>query len=165
VPFLLAGDEFGRTQKGNNNAYCQDNEISCVDWELAERNAGLLRFTKMMIALRKRRFALSREQFVNRITWHGSRIGDPDWTGQGRALAFQMHGWHGQPDFYVMFNAHWETQGFHIPPDDGQWRWRRLVDTNLPAPDDIVEEKDAVALRPADFYLVAPRSAVILVSP
>lgn len=165
VPFLLAGDEFGRTQKGNNNAYCQDNETSWVDWELAERNAGLLRFTKMMIALRKRRFALSREQFINRITWHGSRIGNPDWTGQGRALAFQMHGWHGQPDFYVMFNAHWETQGFHIPPHDGQWRWRRLVDTNLPAGDDILEEKDAIPLRPADFYLVAPRSAVILVSP
>lgn len=165
VPFLTAGDEFGRTQKGNNNAYCQDNDISWVDWALADHNAGLLRFSKMMIALRKRRFALSREQFINRITWHGTKIGDPDWSGASRALAFQMHGWHNQPDFYVMFNAHWDTQRFHIPPDDGQWRWRRLVDTHLPAPDDILEEKDAVALKPADHYLVSPRSAVILISP
>ena len=68
MPLLLQGDEFGRTQQGNNNAYCQDNEISWVDWTLAEKNAGLLRFTRMMIALRKKHFALSREQFVSRVT-------------------------------------------------------------------------------------------------
>ena len=78
----------------------------------------------------------------------GARIGDPDWSGQSRALAFQMLGWHGQPDFYVMFNAHWETQRFHIPPHDGQWRWRRLVDTHLPSPDDILDEdKDVEEIR------------------
>jgi glycogen operon protein len=162
VPFLLHGDEFGRTQKGNNNAYCQDNALSWVDWEFAQKNAGQLRFTQMMIALRKRHFALSREQFVNRVTWHGTRVGEPDWTGQQRTLAFQLHGWHGQPDLFVLFNAHWEWQKFHLPPHDGRWRWKRLVDTNLPAPDDIVEEKDAVALRPGDHYVAAPRSAVIL---
>ena len=64
-----------------------------------------------------------------------------------------------------MFNAHWEWQQFALPPHDGQWHWRRLVDTNLPSPDDIVEEKDAVPLRPADHYLAAPRSAVILIAP
>src|SRR5260370_5502252 len=84
VPFLSHGDEFGRTQNGNNNAYCQDNETSWVDWSLAEKNAGLLRFTRLMIALRKRHFALSREQFVNRVTWHGTKVGDPDCTGQPR---------------------------------------------------------------------------------
>jgi glycogen operon protein len=164
VPFVLQGDEMGRTQCGNNNGYCQDNDISWVDWGLAEKNAGLLRFTRLMIALRRRHFALSREQFVNRASWHGIRVGDPDWTGQSRALAFQLHGWHGQPDFYVMFNTHWETQRFNIPPRDGQWRWKRLVDTNLPSPDDIVEEAAAVPLRPADHYIMSPRSAVILIS-
>lgn len=158
VPFLLAGDEFGRTQQGNNNAYCQDNEISWVDWQLAEKNAGLLRFTKMMIALRKKYFARSREEFANRVTWHGLKVGDPDWIGQSRTLAFQMHGWHGQPDIYVMFNAHWTAQRFQLPARG----WRRLIDTNLPSPDDIVEEKNAVPLRPSDHYLVTPRSAVIL---
>jgi glycogen operon protein len=165
VPLLLHGDELGRTQQGNNNAYCQDNEISWVDWNLAEQNGGLVRFTRLMIALRKRYFALSREQFVNRVSWHGTKVGDPDWTGQRRALAFQLHGWHGQPDLYVIFNAHWEWQRFNLPPRDGQWRWKRLVDTNLPGPDDIAEEKDAVPLRPADHYIVSPRSAVILIAP
>ena len=162
VPLLLMGDEFGRTQQGNNNAYCQDNEISWVDWTLAEKNAGLVRFTSMMIALRKKYFALSREQFVNRVSWHGTKVGDPDWTGQTRTLALQMHGGHGQPAFYVMFNAHWEPQRFHLPPLDGHRRWRRLVDTNLPSPSDIVEEKNAVPLYPGDHYYASPRSTVIL---
>jgi glycogen operon protein len=162
VPLLLQGDELGRTQHGNNNAYCQDNEISWVDWGLAQKNAGLLRFTRLLIALRKRYFALSREQFVNRVSWHGVKLGDPDWTGQQRVLALQLHGWHGRPDLYVLFNAHWEAQKFALPHDA---RWHRLVDTNLPSPDDLVEEKDAVPLRPADHYMAAPRSAVILLAP
>jgi glycogen operon protein len=165
VPLLLQGDEFGRTQRGNNNAYCQDNEISWVDWELAEKNAGLLRFTRMMIALRKAHFALSREQFVNRVSWHGVKVGDPDWTGQKSALAFQLHGWHGRPDLYVIFNAYWDWQRFWLPPCDGEWRWKRLVDTNLPVPEDIVAEESAVPLQPGDHYVVAPRSAVILIAP
>jgi glycogen operon protein len=164
VPFLLQGDEFGRTQQGNNNAYCQDNEISWVDWGLADKNSGLLRFARMVIALRQKYFALSREQFVNQVSWHGARVGEPDWTGQSRALAFHLHGGHGGPDFFVIFNSHWEWQKFHLPPHGGQWRWRRLVDTNLPVPDDIVEEREAVWLQPADHYIVAPRSAVILMA-
>ena len=85
-----------------------------MDWSLAEKNAGLVRFTRMMIALRKKHFALSREQFVNRVSWHGLKVGDPDWTGAARTLAFQLHGWHGQPDLYVMFNAHWESAAFPL---------------------------------------------------
>jgi glycogen operon protein len=164
VPFLLQGDEFGRTQNGNNNAYCQDNDLSWVDWGLAEKNAGLLRFTKMMIALRKQHFALNREEFVNRVSWHGTQPGDPDWSGLKRVLAFQLHGWHERPDLCVLFNSHWEWQKFNLPPHDGQWRWKRLVDTNLASPIDIVEEKDAIPLKPADHYFAAPRSAVILIS-
>jgi glycogen operon protein len=164
VPFLLYGDEFGRTQRGNNNAYCQDNDISWVDWSLAEKNAGLLRFVKHMIALRRKHFAMSREQFVNRVSWHGMKIGDPDWTGQKRVLALQIQGVHGQSHLYVLFNAHWEWQKFELPAHDGQRRWLRLVDTNLASPQDILEEKDAVPLRPADHYIAAPRSAVILIA-
>jgi glycogen operon protein len=164
VPLLLAGDEVGRTQQGNNNAYCQDNDLGWMDWDLTQKHAGLLRFTKMLIALRKRRFAIDHEQFVNRVNWHGTKIGEPDWTGHSRTLAFQIHGRHQQPDLYVMFNAHWEPQRFALPGHGQQWRWKRLVDTNLPSPSDIVEEKDAVQLRPADHYIVSARSVVILIS-
>jgi glycogen operon protein len=164
VPLLSHGDEFGRTQRGNNNAYCQDNDTSWVDWGQAEKNAGLLRFTRMMIALRKQFFALGREQFVRCVSWHGVKVGEPDWTGQQRQVAFQVHGGQGRPHLYVLFNAHWEWQKFALPAHDGRWNWRRLVDTNLGAPEDIVEARDAVPLRPADHYLAAPRSAVILIS-
>lgn len=172
VPFISHGDEFGRTQQGNNNAYCQDNEISWVDWRLAEKNQDLLRFTRMMVALRKRYFALNREEFVNRVSWHGTSIGDPDWTGKSRTLAFQLHGWNSSsfarqgstPDVYVMFNGHWQWQKFSLPPHDGQWSWKRLVDTRLPSPDDVVEESDAVPLDPRDHYNAGPHSTVIVVS-
>jgi isoamylase len=164
VPFLTQGDEFARTQNGNNNAYCQDNEISWVDWSLAQKNAGLLRFTRMMIELRKRYFAMGREEFVRRVSWHGSKLGDADWTGKSRTLAFQMHGWHSQPDIYVMINAHWEFQRFALPSHKGQWRWRRLIDTVLPSPEDIAEESNAVLVRPEDHYHLSPRSTVVLIS-
>jgi glycogen operon protein len=160
VPCLLHGDEFGRTQNGNNNAYCQDNEVSWVDWDLSYENEDLVRFTRMMIALRKRHFMLRPDEFVNRVSWHGAIPGEPDWTGQHRQLAFQVHG-HGQPDFYVMLNAHWESQRFRLPCPG---RWKRLIDTNLPSPHDIVEEKDAVHLNPGDHYIVSPRSVVALMS-
>ena len=165
VPFFSHGDEFGRTQRGNNNAYCQDNEISWIDWRLVKENEDLVRFTRMMIALRKKYFAINREEFVNRVSWHGTRIGDPDWTGESRTLAFQLHGWHGLPDVYAIFNAYWEWQEFSLPPHEGEWNWHRLVDTHLSSPDDIVEENQAVALDPCDHYNVGPRSTAILVNP
>jgi glycogen operon protein len=164
VPLVSQGDEFARTQLGNNNPYCQDDETSWVDWSLAQTNAGLLRFTRMLIALRKKHFAVGWEQFVKRVSWHGTKPGDPDWTGQSRALAFQMHGGHGQPEFFVIINAHSDAHKFTLPAVAGQWRWERLVDTNLAAPLDVVEEKAAVPLRPADHYVAAPNSAVILMA-
>ena len=99
VPLLLQGDEFGRTQQGNNNAYCQDNEISWVDWGLAQKNAGLLRFTRMMIALRKKALrprpgAVRQPGDLARTKGRAIRTG----RAQRRALAFQLHGWQGQPD-------------------------------------------------------------------
>jgi glycogen operon protein len=73
VPFIAHGDEFARTQRGNNNVYCQDNDTAWVDWGLTRKNAGLVRFVRLMIALRQRHFALSREQFVNRVAGTDSR--------------------------------------------------------------------------------------------
>jgi glycogen operon protein len=165
VPFLSQGDEFARSQNGNNNSYCQDNATAWVDWRLAEKNADLLRFTRMMIALRMKHFAISREEFVNRTSWHGTKLGNPDWTGESRALAFQLHSWHNQPDIYVMFNSHWQPQQFTLPNRDWERRWRRLVDTSLPSPEDIVDDHDTVCLSPADQYIVNPRTTVILMSP
>ncbi|MFM7151808.1 MAG: glycogen debranching protein, partial [Gemmataceae bacterium] len=164
IPFLLAGDEFARTQQGNNNAYCQDNEISWLDWTLTQKNAGLVRFTAMMIALRKRHFLMDNETFLSRVTWHGSELEEPDWTGQSRMLAMHLQGGQGRHHFYLMMNTHWESQRFQLPTLERHARWRRLLDTNLPSPDDVVEEKNAVPLHPPDHYIVTSRSVVLLMA-
>jgi glycogen operon protein len=160
VPFLTAGDEFARTQGGNNNPYCQDNEISWVDWSLAQKHAGLVRFTSMLIAYRKKYFAMEREAFVARTRWHGKVLGEPDWAGESRTLALHIAPAMGQPQFHVLFNAHWEPQRFALPPDV---RWRRLIDTSLPSPDDVSEERNAVPLDPQGTYGTSPRSMVVLI--
>ena len=96
VPMILMGDEIGRTQQGNNNAYCQDNEISWVDWSMMESNAGLLRFFQLMIAFRKRSGLLRRSSFdLNgehgfHVTWHGVKRMKPDWSSESRTIAMQL---------------------------------------------------------------------------
>src|SRR5581483_8558807 len=109
VPMLLAGDEFLRTQGGNNNAWCQDNEISWVDWGLTVRNADFLRFTKILIALRKRHPALRRRRFVRAadVKWHGVQPNLPDWSSSSRTLAVtfngRLTGREPDADFYLAF--------------------------------------------------------------
>src|SRR5262249_45198031 len=94
VPMLLAGDEFLRTQQGNNNAWCQDNEISWVDWSQAVKNASFLRFAREMIALRKRHSALRRRRFLHDgdVIWYGTEPDLPAFTPQSRTLALVLDG-------------------------------------------------------------------------
>ncbi len=144
VPMILAGDEFLRTQRGNNNAWCQDNEISWVDWSLAEMNADFLRFAREMIALRKRHPALRRRRFLKpgEVRWHGVEVGRPDFLPTSRTLAMTLDGRatgrEPDRDFYVAFNAWKEAVRFTIPPPPQGRKWRRAVDTALVSPQDIV---------------------------
>ena len=164
VPFLSHGDEFGRTQHGNNNAYCQDNEISWVDWGLAQKNAGLLRFTRMMIALRKRFFAINREEFVRSddLARHTARQ-----PGLDRKEPDP-----GVPDAWLARPAGTLRDAqrplgvttVRPPTAPGPVVLERLVDTVLPSPEDIAEEANAVPVRPVDHYYLSARSMVILIS-
>ncbi|MGR9073890.1 MAG: glycogen debranching protein GlgX [Gammaproteobacteria bacterium] len=173
VPMLLAGDEMGRTQNGNNNAYCQDNRISWVDWTQLESNRDLFRFFKLLIDFRKDHELLRYDSFViedgkgAQFTWHGFRLGRPDWGEDSRCLAMHLSG-NTQAgkgdDIYLIANAHWEAHGFDIPPLENGRKWERFVDTALSGGDAIIE---SAAERPAinaDFYLVQPRSVVVLVA-
>ena len=100
IPMILGGDEFLRSQNGNNNAWCQDNSTSWVDWSLKDRNAGFLRFVRNMIALRKAHPVLRRRTFFTggaaggppEILWHGVQPAHPDFSGTSRALAFALDG-------------------------------------------------------------------------
>ena len=172
VPMLLGGDEFARTQLGNNNAYCQDNEISWVDWSLAEKNAGLIRFVRLMIAFRRRHHAFRRRNFFSQggILWQGERENQPDWSDDARWLACVLDG--GQTartdgrtddDFMIMANASDEWRHFAVPDRGGDWR--KVVDTSRSAPDDIHESESSAPNvgRRQDRFPVEPGSLVVLV--
>jgi len=167
VPMLVAGDEIGRTQQGNNNAYCQDNEIGWVDWELAEANRDLLRFWTRLLEFRRDHGVLRRREFytglpddrgIPDLAWHGTDLAPPDWNDpEARALAGTLGG-----EVQVLMNMYWEPLAFQLPsiPDR---RWARSIDTALASPDDIAEPG---AEQPIDeaTYLVSGRSIVVLVS-
>jgi glycogen operon protein len=178
IPMLLAGDEFLRTQKGNNNAWCQDNSVSWVDWGLADKHSDFWRFASMLIALRKRHPALRRRTFFRGtgadrdlrpdIIWHGTEPFRPDFTPASRTLAFCMDGSQMDRgidrDFYVACNGWRETIGFLIPPSPTARLWRRAIDTSLLAPLDIVGLDEGPLVGSGTTYPVMAHSIVVLVS-
>jgi glycogen operon protein len=170
VPMLLAGDEVGRSQRGNNNAYCQDNEIGWFDWSLVDTNADLLRFWTRLLALRGSHRVLRRPEFysglpndrgVPDLTWYGTELSTPDWTDPGaRALACTFGGIGAEPDLHLMMNMYWEPLEFQLPAEHG---WARAVDTALAAPMDIADPGTEAPVA-GSRYLVTERSIVLLVS-
>lgn len=153
VPMVLMGDEMGRTQHGNNNAYCLDNEISWVDWTQLDKHSELLRFVQRCIAFRRSHPVLrSRTHFQNRdyvgsgypdISWHGTGAWYADWSGTSRVLAFLLCGKHAkggtvQDDYvYVAMNMYHEALAFEAPGLPETMRWRVAINTGAPAPEDI----------------------------
>jgi isoamylase len=153
VPMLLAGDEAGRSQRGNNNAYCQDNEISWFNWRFVETNADLVRFFRLLIRLRRDHPLLRRATFSGgpvQVEWHGVRLHQPDWSYESRALAMHVHGRvaNRQDHIYLIANAHWEPHDFELPVVPG-WEWTLAVDTSLEAPRDISDPETAEKLENA----------------
>jgi isoamylase len=171
TPMLLMGDEVRRTQQGNNNAYCQDNEISWFDWSLCERNADVLRFVRNMIRLRldfnqgakEGRITLEDYLSKSRIEWHGVQLGKPDWGGNSHSIALTLHNIPVSQVRYIAINAYWQPLQFELPPvkGDSDAAWLRLIDTSLPSPDDISEAGKRSVVGGAS-YLVNPRSIVML---
>jgi isoamylase len=168
VPMLLMGDEVRRTQGGNNNAYCQDDEISWFDWSGRERHADLLRFTRLLTAGRRRLqllldappdLSLAELLRESDIELSGIRLGQPDLGDASRSIAITVRGRHAA--IHLIVNAYWEPLDFEVPAaDGGLLPWRRFIDTSLPSPQDIVEAADAPEVGAS--YRVAPRSVVLL---
>lgn len=125
IPMILMGDEIARTQEGNNNAFCQDNEMSWMNWHTDERKDSLRNFLKQMIGLRKEWKWLKNES-NNPIGWHGVAYGQPDWSYHSRSLAWEVD--EEDQHFYVIFNNYTETLYFELPPVKG--KWLKVVDTD-----------------------------------
>src|SRR5262249_3905923 len=176
TPMLLMGDEARRTQRGNNNAYGHDSDVSWVDWRLLERHHEVHRFTKEMIAFRHGRdiareaATLTLNQLLDRmrIEWHGIALNRPDWSDHSHSLAFTAESPHGRHRLHAMLNAYWEPLTFELPQPSGRaegWsRWRRWIDTALEAPDDIGPWGQGPSVTEHASYLAQPRSLVFLVS-
>ena len=170
VPMLLMGDEARRSQRGNNNAYCQDNETSWFDWNLVRQHAGLHRFVQLLAtrrALRKmdtERPRRSLNQFLRGATkaWHGIKVCQPDWSEQSHSLAFSAEVPEENLSLYMIFNAYWEPLEFELPFAAGQ-PWRRWIDTSRDSPNDIQDWPSAPVAK-GRTYLAGPRSVVVLIN-
>jgi glycogen operon protein len=168
---VLAGDEVGRTQGGNNNAYCQDNQVSWLDWRLREQNASLFRFFSRLIRFRKAHPALRRETFFEDdpggpppVVWHGTKRGKPDWTTESRMVALHLLRSRNDEDIYIAVNGHWEPRDFELPLVGPDLRWRLFVDTTREPPDDIAEPGGELPIPAFTTLRVSPRSLVVLVA-
>jgi glycogen operon protein len=142
---LLMGDEVRRSQGGNNNAYCQDNEVGWFNWELVDRNADLLVFVKGLISLIhkyeifKIEYLLATPEDIEEphITWHGVKLNQPDWSEDSRSLAFTLLHPSAKEVIHVMVNAYWKGLRYQVPDPKGK-HWYKVVDTSLEAPDDLI---------------------------
>ncbi|RMD67459.1 MAG: glycogen debranching enzyme GlgX [Cyanobacteria bacterium J149] len=171
TPMITMGDEVGRSQHGNNNAYCQNNELSWFNWDDVERNKGLLRFVKGLIKLIQSLDVFQQERLLKTeenggnpyLIWHGTQLYKPDWSDYSHSIAFTLHHPQKGEFLHVMLNAYWECLDFQIPqPPDGK-KWFRIIDTSAPPNDDFYELKDAIEIN-GHTYLVHDRTSVVLMA-
>lgn len=174
VPMLLMGDEMGRTQQGNNNAYCHDSPLSWLDWTLLGKNAALFRFVQGCIAFRHAHRALRNAAHFHHsdrlgsgyadITWHGTQAWFADWSSKSRVLAFLLCGQHAQDDYiYVGMNMYFSPLWFELPPLPSPRQWFVFANTGCPSPHDIWELGAEPLLAEQAGVLLAERSLIILV--
>ena len=173
VPMLLMGDEARSSQRGNNNAYCQDNETSWFDWNLVRQHAGLHRFVELLVARRAlRKMDTERQRrSLNQLlrgaskAWHGVKLHQPDWSQQSHSLAFSAEVPEENLSFHLIFNAYWEPLEFQLPAERhaAGHPWRRWIDTSLESPDDI-QDWPAAPVVTGQTYRAGPRSVVVLIA-
>jgi glycogen operon protein len=173
MPMLLMGDEVRRSQHGNNNAYCQDNETSWFDWNLVRQHAGLHRFVQLLATRRALRKLdggcqrLSLNQLLRRASkaWHGVKLHQPDWSQQSHSLAFSAEIPEESLSFYFIFNAYWEDLEFELPVEShvASQPWRRWIDSSLESPYDIQDWPTACEVT-GRSYRAGPRSVAVLIA-
>lgn len=170
VPLLTAGDEFARTQQGNNNAYCHDSPLTWVDWTLADKHAELFRFTRELIAFRHEIKHLRLQYYHDpavEIYFHGVKLHEPDWSYDSRSLAMQIISGdkrHRIQQMMIICNAHWESLKFELPILPKGKKWHLKIDTSFVKPYDIMETGKEKSVRNPQHYKIAARSTVVLVA-
>ena len=162
IPMLLMGDEYGHTRSGNNNSWCQDNELSWFLWKELDHSKELFRFFQLMIHFRKGRPLLRKKKFLTAedVDWHGEKPFQPNWTASSHFIAYTLKDPIHHNPLYIAFNAAEAPASIQLPPAPPHRQWQRAVDTALASPEDILE--DPKAHPPLKFtYEMAPHSAFI----
>jgi len=173
IPMITMGDEARRSQSGNNNAYCHDDETSWFDWGLVEKHADLHRFVSLLTARRvlrdaeheRRRVSLNQVIRNASKSWHGVKLRQPDWGDQSHSLAFEAELREEGLRFYLILNAYWEPLEFELPAsgEGGAGAWRRWIDTALASPHDVVPWQTSCPVV-GNSYRTAARSVVVLLA-
>jgi len=170
TPMLLMGDEVRRTQRGNNNAYCQNSELTWFDWSLLDRHADVHRFARTLIeirtgrALARERSSVSLAELLRRVPvdWHGIRLHEPDWHQDSHTLSMTTHPLGQSFGYHLIANAYWEPLEFALPATPtGSSAWRRLIDTSFDPPGDAHGFADAPTVT-GTMYFVPSRTVVLL---
>jgi glycogen operon protein len=175
IPMILMGDEAGRTQKGNNNSYCHDSELTWMDWTLVQQNADLFRFVKKLLTFRRTHAALRAKKFfqhsdylgvgVPDISFHGPRSFSPDTSEDSRCIAWMLCGKYANPvheDIYVAVNSHWDSLTFQVPRSTNGAPWKVVVNTSKPAPEDIYDACCGPPIHDSEHVIVGGRSVMVL---
>ena len=166
VPMLLGGDEFRRTQRGNNNAYCQDNEVSWFDWSLLAKHEEIHRFTRGMIAFRRAHPVLRKETFYTDadIEWFGPNGAPPGWTDPWQKTFGCLILGKTEPDLFLLFNADTRSVDFYLPALPAGKIWRLAVDTSRTSPDDLFDSGKEPPVQGQIGFRLEPRSSAILLT-
>jgi isoamylase len=180
TPMILGGDEFARSQHGNNNAYCQDNEISWFDWTMLPKNSEIFEFFRKVIAF-TRRFPIlqSRKSFLGEnldadgvpdLTWFAPNLGSPNWQDtEARTLCYQLDASEDGADMgvgrlFFVLNGDFKPQWVNLPPLDAGLHWHRAIDTSLLSGEDFADAGREILIDPPDHYIANPRSTVVLLA-
>ena len=179
IPMVLSGDEMGNSQQGNNNAYCQDNEIAWLDWNDLEKNADIFRYFKQIIQFRRQHKVLRYDEHLSHsdyrnlgcpdFSWHGVKAWQPESGHNNLTAAFMLNGRYAETDgvpddfIYVAMNMHWEMHGFELPQLPEDMAWHVFANTGMETPDDIAEPGQEPLIDSQKEILVGPRSIIVLV--
>lgn len=171
TPMILMGDEVRRSQNGNNNAYCQDSELSWFDWNLTEKNRDLLSFVQRLIQF-TRSYSVFHLKHIplnspgrshTVMSWHGVNLGEPDFGEHSHSIALEMKAPDRGEHVFLMINAFWEPLSFELPRPDHGCSWHRLIDSSLSPGEDCLTLEEAPGIR-TKRYRLTERSVAMLVS-
>lgn len=174
TPMLLMGDEVRRTQRGNNNAYCQDNDLSWFHWDEVDKQFDLWCFVRRLIYFVQHLQLFQQSDVLEvidygkycdrpHLVWHGTELGEPDWSEDSLILAFSLQDPSAKEYLHVMFNAYWESLDFELPPLAQNQQWYRVIDTTIPLSKTVCD-LEAVTLIKTPKYSVQARSCVVLIA-